>query len=57
MRLRRYFQLPDGVALDSKPSPLLQQIPAGKESFGIFFILDERRTLKDIRMERWLTGP
>jgi len=28
-----------------------------KESYGVFFLLDEQRRLREIRVEKWLTGP
>ncbi len=28
-----------------------------KESYGVFFLLDEQRRLKDVKVEKWLTGP
>jgi hypothetical protein len=28
-----------------------------KESYGVFFLLDQQRRLKDVKVEKWLTGP
>jgi hypothetical protein len=28
-----------------------------KESYGVFFMLDQQRRLKDVKVEKWLTGP
>lgn len=28
-----------------------------KESYGVFFLLGEQRRLKDVKVEKWLTGP
>lgn len=28
-----------------------------QESYGVFFLLDKQRRLKDVRVEKWLTGP
>ena len=28
-----------------------------KESYGVFFVLDQQRRLKDVKVEKWLTGP
>ena len=28
-----------------------------KESYGVFFLLDQQRRLKDVQVEKWLTGP
>lgn len=28
-----------------------------KESYGVFFMLDEQHRLKDVKVEKWLTGP
>ncbi len=28
-----------------------------KESYGVFFLLNEQRRLKDVKVEKWLTGP
>jgi len=27
------------------------------ESYGVFFLLDQQRRLKDVKVEKWLTGP
>jgi hypothetical protein len=28
-----------------------------KESYGVFFLLDDQHRLKDVKVEKWLTGP
>jgi hypothetical protein len=28
-----------------------------KESYGVFLLLDQQRRLKDVKVEKWLTGP
>jgi len=28
-----------------------------KESYGVFFLLDQQRRLRDVKVEKWLTGP
>ena len=34
-----------------------ESVAVVKESYGVFFLLDRRGRLQDVKIEKWLTGP